>query len=362
MDSDRESPENTPEGNPEKIKLSPKLDMAVSFLRLHRPGGPWVLTAIHPDSGKIKTQTFTDIDQARKFIATHNIDHNIYYTLNPTKGPMDSKPTKSDIAEAAWVHNDLDPKGTATSDAAKKRYLDQLRNYEHKSTFLIDSGNGVQSLWRIDPPVQPDLAAEPEERFAGVEAASRALMVRFGSKAGTQNIDRILRLPGTINWPTPAKRKVGRVACMSRLIKHNDLSYPFEVFAVTGPGTPEGGGQHERQPVDDDDDDLEQLIRTGGDVPVGERSHKVWKLTCELLRRRCPPAAVRSTLRDKANGISAHILAQKNSEAYIQKQIVSARRQLPIKSKSAQSRYDPAQSRHSRCQSQTAPSRSLPKS
>ena len=49
-----------------------------------------------------------------------------------------------------------------------------------------------------------------ESIVADVEARSAALMVRLGAEAGTQNIDRILRLPGTINLPNKAKLKAGR--------------------------------------------------------------------------------------------------------------------------------------------------------
>ena len=39
-------------------------------------------------------------------------------------------------------------------------------------------------------------------------------MLRLGAKAGTQNIDRILRLPGTINLPNAVKAKEGP-CCLS---------------------------------------------------------------------------------------------------------------------------------------------------
>ena len=50
-------------------------------------------------------------------------------------------------------------------------------------------------------------------------------MQRLGSMAGTQNIDRILRLPGTVNLPSNKKRKDGRVACPTKLLWANDTSY-----------------------------------------------------------------------------------------------------------------------------------------
>ena len=73
---------------------------------------------------------------------------------------------------------------------------------------------------------------------ADVEARSAALMVSLGAKAGTQNIDRILRLPGTINIPNAAKLEKGRVRCPTKMLAFNGASYPLEAFA---PGMSEDG-------------------------------------------------------------------------------------------------------------------------
>jgi hypothetical protein len=57
-------------------------------------------------------------------------------------------------------------------------------------------------------------------------------MVRLGAKAGTQNIDRILRLPGTINLPNKAKLKAGRTACPTKLIGFNGARYSLDSFPL----------------------------------------------------------------------------------------------------------------------------------
>ena len=57
-------------------------------------------------------------------------------------------------------------------------------------------------------------------------------MERLGAKAGTQNIDRILRLPGTINLPNAPKRKHGRVACTASLIEFNDGVHGLDAFPL----------------------------------------------------------------------------------------------------------------------------------
>jgi hypothetical protein len=65
-----------------------------------------------------------------------------------------------------------------------------------------------------------------------VEARIKTLILSLGGGAGTQNIDRILRLPGTTNLPNAKKLRDGRVACQTRLLTYNDVSYPLQSFPV----------------------------------------------------------------------------------------------------------------------------------
>jgi hypothetical protein len=182
-------------------------DEAISFLEQLRAGGPWVLTAITPDGPTI-TITAHSTAEIESFIREHNGTRNQYYSVNPTKTAMSKKAKKTDIAAVEYLLGDLDPKSDETSQQAKTRYLTQLESFEPKATALVDSGNGIQGLWRLDPFIP--LGNGSEAIIADVEARSAALMLRLGSKAGTQNIDRILRLPGTINLPNKAKLKAGR--------------------------------------------------------------------------------------------------------------------------------------------------------
>ena len=184
---------------------------AVNFLKQLRPDGPWILTAILPDKSNdpgipfIITTTTHTTTEASEFVSLHNGNRNLYYSANPTKGPMSKKAAKTDIAAIEYLLADLDPRDDETPEAAKTRYLEQLATFEPKPTAIIDSGNGIQCLWRLLPRIL--LSSASEDVIADVEVRSAALMTRLGAKAGTQNIDRILRLPGTINLPNKAKRK-----------------------------------------------------------------------------------------------------------------------------------------------------------
>src|SRR5262245_42008050 len=129
-------------GKPEGIKLEPDLDMAVGFLKLLRPDGPWVLTAIKQYEGRkadITTRTFTKLEEARTFIAAHNVDRNVYYNPNPTKTAVWKKPEDAEMAHADFVHCDLDALDGESPEQAKLRYLSNIKSYEQNPTFIIDS-------------------------------------------------------------------------------------------------------------------------------------------------------------------------------------------------------------------------------
>jgi hypothetical protein len=74
--------------------------MAIStyFLQQLRPDGPWVLVAIHPDTGNIETATARDADGVAAFLQQYLGVRNCYYSMNPTRAPMTKKPAKKDIA------------------------------------------------------------------------------------------------------------------------------------------------------------------------------------------------------------------------------------------------------------------------
>jgi putative DNA primase/helicase len=256
---------------------------AFMFLQSLRPGGPWVLTAITPDG---TTETITAHDAARvdAFVNANIGRRNIYYSLNPTRTPMSSKATKKDIAAVEYLHADLDPNDGESTNAAKAKYLERIAACERHATALVDSGNGIQALWKLETQVVLD----SPERIADVEARTKALTLRLGGKAGTQNVDRILRLPGTVNLPNATKRKAGRVECPARLIEFNGASHPLDTF----PREPEGakakaegkrtGDGERRLPRD-----LVNMLHLSGDNPAGyqSRSELFYAFLCEALRR-----------------------------------------------------------------------------
>src|SRR5262249_39257232 len=170
---------------------------SADFLEKLRPGGPWVLTAIVPD-GRTETITAHNAADVERFVEANDGKLNLYYSVNPTRTVMTKKASKADIAQIEYLLADLDPNDGEPSADAKDRYLNLLLDeFEPAPTAIVDSGNGIQALWLLEKPIE--LGTDSGKLIADIEARCSAAMVRLGSKAGTQNIDRILRLPGTRN-------------------------------------------------------------------------------------------------------------------------------------------------------------------
>ena len=318
------------------------------FLLQLRKDGPWALQAILPDKPTsnsiphILAVTVHTIAEAQAFVSEHNGKRNLYYLVNPTKHDMDKKAAKLDIAAIEYCLADLDPKADEASEVARARYLGQLNGtFEPKPTAIVNSGNGIQCLWQLAEPIDLTiyplaqdkdgkriLGPEAQRIVDDAEARIKEIMIRLGAEPGTQNIDRILRLPGTVNLPNKVKRDKGRVECPTELLEFSGAGYSLDQFPLpeqTKPGTSEDGGNHARQEPDIKNK-LERVIRDGPAFDeFKSRSHVVWFVVCEMLRRNYLEASIESTLLDRANKISAHIYDQPNPRSYVKKQIADAR-------------------------------------
>jgi hypothetical protein len=327
---------------------NPDDDAAVKFLKQLRPDGPWLLMAIDADKGPKATITATAPEAARAFVAKHNARRNLYYSVNPTRAPMDKKPEKADIAAAEYLFADCDPREDESPADAKARYREtRAESGLPVPTFIVDSGNGLQMLWRLNEPINlPDPAnAAWQHTLEDVEARNKALLDTLGAPAGTQNIDRILRLPGTTNLPNKTKRKKGRTQCEASLLEFNDAAYPLDRFLVSPPG---GGGDRrsasgkrgDKTGRDRRDRQSEELPRAltlmlhlDGPQPGGyaSRSELLWAFINEALRRNIDENAIVNACTDTAffgHSVFEHVREDGGAE-YVRRQITMALNELP---------------------------------
>lgn len=317
--------------------LSGRTDDAVAFLEAWWPGGPWVLTSIIPDGGRTTTATFTahEVAAMRGWIDMRQGKQNLYFTVNRTFRDVEKKPSKSDMAAAVALHVDVDPRPGEPLDSERERALRLLREYSPPPTVIIDSGGGYQGFWLLDQPVDDHLPVE--ERNLKIETDLQA--------DSCHNIDRIMRLPGTVNVPGAKKLKKGRTARLACVVDADwSRRYRLEDFprAETRPA---GGGSPAVARVDLPDDlpkigsldDLPaavtprtKMLIVNGDDPddpakYPSRSECLFAVLCELVRADCSDDQIAAVILDPDYGISGHVLDQPKPRRYATRQIERAR-------------------------------------
>ncbi len=284
------------------------------------------LVAIVPD-GAVAAKTFssTDTEPARKWLNDRNRTAGLYYTVNALKpGVQDKKATKAQVAEALFLHVDIDD-----VDA-----LEKLTAFRPLPTVTVFSGGGYQALWRLQEPVS-DLAA--------IEETNKALEAALGADH-CHNIDRVLRLPGTVNFPNKKKREAGRVPKLAHVV--DDLSdwtraFSLEDFAHLPRPNPKKDPDPDTTTTTDNipgNVDLEKLnlfklgkrnarkvlkaIESGNvDDFGGDRSKLVFFVVCQLVRAEIPAPMIIAILTDNRFQISAHVLDQAKPEDYARRQV-----------------------------------------
>lgn len=325
-----------------ELKADPQASL--DFLQRFRPGGPWVLTAIRPDRKGVVTQTFygTNTAEMLGWLEKVGATHNLYFSVNPTTRPMQGKTEKEDIKELAWLHVDLDQAKDETLEASRARNLTLLTSGlpvgVPPPTCVVDSGGGYWGFWRLEEPVEVggDRAkAEDAERYnLQLEALFKA--------DHCHNIDRIARLPGTVNWPNEKKAAKGRTPALAQVVSWADAAYPASAFTKspkvqTSTQLPGGGvdvsGNIEKVSLADLPkglpDAFKVIIAQGYDPDDPKRwpsrSEALMYVMCELIRHGCTNDQVYAIVTDPEYGISASILDKRRPHEEALRQIGRAR-------------------------------------
>lgn len=295
---------------------------AIDFLYRWEPEGPWVLTAIHPITNKIDTITFTPIagpEPLTLWIDAQQGTRNVYFSPARAKGFPSKKTTKADIDAVPALHVDLDPR----PGEGRVQIEVDLRAYDPPPSVIVCSGGGLQGYWLLAEPQLIRSLADIER----IEAYNRRIRDDLGADH-CQNIDRIMRLPGTINLPSKKKLEQGRQRAPAYVIEaHWDRRYSLDQFTAAEPVTKSNGaaerGEWERCPLPDWCD---YLIASGDTAQYGgDRSRAVFKVACTMVRCGCTDTEIAQTLADPSNGISAHVREQRDPERYAARQAERAR-------------------------------------
>jgi len=339
----------------------PDYAASVDFLRRWSPEQPWVITAIRVGGKGITTRSFAPVDgdQFQQWAQTLGVDHNLYFTPNPVRRPMAKKPERADIAAMVCVHVDLDPRVGEPLEEEQTRILLLLGNPPGlpKPTVVIFSGGGYQAFWRLrEPRVLSGLddAVDAARWNQGVELA-------LGGDH-CHNVDRLMRLPGTLNRPDQKKQKKGRRVMRATVIDYDhrrvvalDEFVPTplvqgaadELGGVNGVVTPVGDLLSTRgadgvspsaarklagvDELPDDVPDYCKIVIVQGTDPLDpgkfpSRSEALFYVCCELVRCDVDDATIFSVITDPEFLISTSVLEKGTSATrYAWKQIRTAR-------------------------------------
>ncbi|MDI6027162.1 DUF5906 domain-containing protein [Corticibacterium sp. UT-5YL-CI-8] len=227
-----------------------------SFLQRYLAPSGISLTAITPDAFDPKFATSTqwfgaDAMAAAEWARAENAkSRNVYWTSNIVTPGLNRKPKKSDIASVRIAHVDIDPPKQGVWD--KQGALADLIARGSPS-LIIDSGGGLQAVWWLSESTTHDQ----------IEQINIGIADRFGGDH-CFNVDRLLRLPGSINWPDQRKQALGRVPVKASLVvpftghtfRPTDLATAFpttrDVAALTEE-LPDGPCEGYTGPSDDED-------------------------------------------------------------------------------------------------------------
>lgn len=331
---------------------------AIKFLKKFNPEGPWILTSIDIDVSdrRTTTDTFTDEGEATAWITDQNREKNVYFTVNETRTPIvKQKPSKTAFGKAGWLYVDVDPVNPPKEydETQRKKFLkDEQERIKAaltenknvpKPTLIIYSGGGYQAFWKLRDAFDID---GQESKWQEFEQYNKQLETVFNGDH-CFNVDRIMRLPGTVNHPDAKKRAKGREPAMAAVESFNSfLIYPIDKFkkkpmvqnakdkAFLG-DLVQISGNIQRFPT------IESISpnlggRAGVVIAQGldpenpgkfeSRSEWLFYVVCEMVRCECDDDTIYSVITDPEWGISESVLVKGSAaDKYAIRQITRAR-------------------------------------
>ena len=137
--------------------------------------------------------------------------------------------------------------------------------------------------------------ASPQSRIAIELWRSRPAL-----HPGTHNADRLLRLPGTINFPNAKKMAQGRITRQSSIVKLTDVRYPLERFPAVGHSSKAGQGAKEKKGGGKDSSRSAKAFRAGAALKFAGATYE--EMRDALLEHQDPEIAEWANTKGMDNG------------------------------------------------------------
>lgn len=314
---------------------------ATDFLQKWKPGGPWILCAFHESDRELPARAF-DADTVHELPGwlddLQRRGFNVYFHVNPCRPGLNKKAEKADVVAMEWLHVDVDPqkgKPIAEEQTRIRHLLEKVGDLGLPEPSVVTfSGGGYQAFWKLAEPIPlgtPEAVADAE-RF-------NVQIAKLLGADNCHNVDRIMRLPGTVNFPDKKKRDRGQVPVRADVVRADWQLHQRLMFVQAperqdqsagisgGANRPEvniPSGNIRRVPIDElqatlaqygfreedpimryilDGEDTEKTLMPGKDP---SRSAFFLHVVCELVRHEMPDDLIYAIVTDPSYAISGH--------------------------------------------------------
>ncbi|MEC7763736.1 MAG: helicase RepA family protein [Pseudomonadota bacterium] len=235
--------------------------IGAAYLKQLDQDGVHQLVAIDPSRGALKGKTFQvgEFDAVAAWVDSLAGAWNLYFTLNEVRSSFaGTKPTKEDIVKIRGIGVDVDPPAGSEADVevARAEIRESLMRFgSPRFTSIWDTGGGYQAVLLVDQKIDAT-----SDTVGWAEEHGRGLAHLLGGDS-TQNIERLYRLPGPDNVPTPAKAANGRVRRAANVVRWDgDRVAPATISQAIVPlHTPVGSEER-----DDEISEVQRDLATSG--------------------------------------------------------------------------------------------------
>lgn len=208
-------------------------ECAVAFLQAFDCDGWHNLVAIDPSgSTPPVARTFPPHSFAEivDWVNRHNGVRNLYFSVNEPapNARRSSKLRKDEIAAIRAIYTDIDPRPSVELAAERKRLRAVAE--ESDADIVIDSGGGVQLFWCLSEKA-------PAASFEWAEGSNRCVAQEYGGDH-TWDVNRIMRLPFTLNLPDTKKRLAGRQEALAQTLRANTGKWSRTTLEAAFPPIP----------------------------------------------------------------------------------------------------------------------------
>lgn len=276
------------------------------------------------EAGVVNAATFeaSDVTGLDEWVAQHNGMNNLYFSVNRLKSAcMNRKAKKEDVEAALCLHVDVDDP-TA---------LERIMAFNPLPTTVVFSGGGYQAFWLLN---------EETKELVRAERINKSIAQALGGD-NCHNVDRIMRLPDTVNVPNAKKRAAGRSPTQAYVVDEaTDWSRRYDLDDFVDVEASTRLTETALFPADVVPTSLESLpasvsletrtlIMRGDDphCPIGapnahfaSRSEVVFRVACDLARANCELQVIAGILVNPAHGVSISVREKSRPQEYALRQ------------------------------------------